>query len=89
MNANPFEIPLLQEYDAAPLPLKVTLVPAHTVWFAVAVTVGIELTVTLVGEAVVATHPVELFVTTHVKLPPPEVEYELLLIPTGVPLNFH
>ena len=41
-------MPLFQAYVDAPPPDKVTLVPEHTVWFAVAVTVGKAFTVTVV-----------------------------------------
>jgi len=43
----PLVTPLSQEYEVAPAPLSVTLVPAHTVWSEPALTLGKACTVTV------------------------------------------
>jgi hypothetical protein len=55
VNATPFCTLLFHVYVLAPDPLKVTAVPAHTVWFEPALTVGKAFTVTVV--CAVFVHP--------------------------------
>jgi len=63
VKATPLLTPLFQVYEAAPDPLRVTAVPAHTVWLFPAETEGKAFTVTVCAEDV-EEHPAPLVTVT-------------------------